>query len=135
SPWRMAWALLGGGCRGDKEPWSYGDPPGDVAVDETALHRQEEHDDGQRHDEPGRADQGPVGGESLLERVERERDGLQVAVLDERDGEHELVVGLQAGDEGRGEHGGPDHGQHDAGEDAELAGAVEPGRLLVLAGQ
>src|SRR5215210_1988704 len=97
------------------------------------LQDKEKDDDGQDYVDGGGARESPVLDEVLLEGQEARRHGLEVFVLDEGDGEEELVPRLDPRDERDGQEAWPAQGQHHAEHDLQLVRAIYTGGVFEVA--
>src|SRR5829696_499072 len=97
------------------------------------LQEEEKDDDGQDYVDGGGAREPPVLAVGALERQEARCYGFEVFVLDEGDGEEELVPRLDPRDEGDGQEAWPAQGQHHAEHDLQLVCAVYAGCVLEVA--
>src|SRR5215203_2607340 len=97
------------------------------------LQEEEKDDDGQDYVDGGGAREPPVLAVGALECQEARRYGFEVFVLDEGDGEEELVPRLDPRDERDGQEAWPAQGQHHAEHDLQLVCAVYAGCVLEVA--
>src|SRR5215204_1063992 len=104
-------------------------------ADKPPLQDEEQNNDRQDYVDGGGARESPVLAEVALERQEARRYGLEVVVLDEGDGEEELVPGHEPRDERDGQEAWPAQRQHDAEQDLQFVRAVYAGCVLEVARQ
>src|SRR5215211_5729103 len=104
-------------------------------TDEPPLQDEEQDDDGQDYVDGSGARESPVLAEAALESQEARRYGFEVFVLDEGDGEEELVPRRDPRDERDSQEAWPAQGQHHAEHDLQLVRAVYTGSVLEVAWQ
>src|ERR671910_304658 len=105
SPWH---------CTNSGNPASSLEATGCQPADEPPLQDEEQDNDGQDYVDGGGARESPVLAEAALKSQEARRHGLEVIVLDEGDGEEELVPSLDPRDERDSQEAWPAQGQHHA---------------------
>src|SRR5215211_6339524 len=102
-------------------------------ADEPPLQDEEQDDDGQDYVDGGGAREPPILAVGALKGQEARRHGLEVIVLNEGDGEEELVPRRDPRDERDGQEAWPAQGQHHAEHDLQLVRAVYTGGILEVA--